>query len=38
VTDLAIVNARVWTGVAGQPEAQAVAIAGESLVAVGSDA
>ncbi len=36
--DLAIVNGRVWTGVPGAPEAQALAVAGDRLVAVGTDA
>ena len=35
---LAIVNARVWTGNPSQPWAQAVAVRGERLVAVGSTA
>jgi predicted amidohydrolase YtcJ len=33
---LAIVNARVWTGDSAQPWAEAVAVAGDRLVAVGS--
>jgi predicted amidohydrolase YtcJ len=36
--NLAIVNARVWTGDARRPWADAVAIAGERIVAVGSTA
>jgi predicted amidohydrolase YtcJ len=35
---LALVNARVWTGNPAQPEAEAVAIAGDRIVAVGSNA
>lgn len=35
---IAIVNARVWTGDAARPWADAVAIAGDSIVAVGSSA
>ena len=35
---LAIVNARVWTGDAARPWADAVAIAGDEIVAVGSSA
>lgn len=35
---LAIVNARVWTGDPRRPRAQAVAMAGERIAAVGSDA
>jgi hypothetical protein len=38
VADLVIVNARVWTGVAAQPEAEAVAIAGGRIAAVGTSA
>ncbi len=34
---LAIVNARVWTGDSAQPWAEAVAVAGDRLVAVGSN-
>jgi len=33
---LAIVNARVWTGVEGAAEAEAVAVAGERIAAVGT--
>ncbi|HTM31719.1 MAG TPA: amidohydrolase [Vicinamibacterales bacterium] len=33
---LAVVNARVWTGDPGRPEAQAVAIAGDRIAAVGT--
>lgn len=36
--DLAIVNARVWTGVSSHPEAEAVAIAGETIAFVGTTA
>src|SRR4051812_42570596 len=35
---LAIVNARVWTGDARRPWADAVAVAGDRIVAVGSSA
>jgi len=35
---LAFVNGRVWTGNPDQPEAEAVAIAGERIIAVGSSA
>ena len=35
---LALVNGRVWTGNASQPEAEAVAIAGDRIVAVGTTA
>ena len=35
---LAIVNARVWTGDAARPWADAVAVAGDEIVAVGSSA
>ncbi|MEO5579617.1 MAG: amidohydrolase [Gemmatimonadaceae bacterium] len=38
VPTLAIVNARVWTGNARQPWADAVAIAGDRIVVVGSSA
>ena len=34
---LAILNARVWTGNASQPWAQAVAVSGERILAVGTD-
>jgi predicted amidohydrolase YtcJ len=34
---LAFVNARVWTGNPAQPEAEAIAIAGDRIVAVGSN-
>ena len=37
-TTLAIVNGRVWTGDSAQPWAEAVAIAGDRIVAVGSTA
>ena len=33
---LALVNGRVWTGVPSQPSADAVAVAGDRIVAVGS--
>ena len=36
VPDLVIVNARVFTGVAAQPWAEAIAIAGDRIAAVGS--
>jgi hypothetical protein len=36
--DLAVVGARVWTGDPARPEAQAVAVRGERVVAVGTDA
>lgn len=35
---LAIVNARVWTGDASRPWADAIAVSGDSIVAVGSSA
>ncbi|MEW6322294.1 MAG: amidohydrolase family protein [Acidobacteriota bacterium] len=35
---LALVNGRVWTGAAAQPEAEAIAIAGDTIVAVGRSA
>ena len=35
---LALINARVWTGNPAQPEAEAIAIAGDRIVAVGSTA
>ena len=35
--DLMIAHARVWTGNPAQPEAQALAIIGERVVAVGRD-
>ena len=35
---MAIVNARVWTGDRNAPWAEAVAIAGDRIVAVGTDA
>ena len=38
VADLLIVNARVWTGVASQPEAEAVAIVGGRVAAIGTTA
>ncbi len=34
---LAVVNARVWTGNPAQPSAAAIAVAGERIIAVGSD-
>ena len=36
VADLLVVNARVWTGVASQPEAEAVAIVGGRVAAIGT--
>jgi predicted amidohydrolase YtcJ len=36
VITLALVNGRIWTGSAVQPSAEAIAIAGERIVAVGS--
>ncbi len=36
--DLVILNGNVWTGDPAQPKAQAVAILGDRIVAVGSDA
>src|SRR5512139_2417767 len=38
VADLLIVNARVWTGVASRPEAEALAVAGDRVVATGTSA
>ena len=38
VITLALVNGKVWTGNAAQPAAEAVAIAGDQIVAVGSSA
>lgn len=38
VITLALVNGRVWTGNVSQPEAEAVAIAGDRVVAVGTTA
>ena len=35
---LALVNGRIWTGNASQPDAEAVAIAGDRVVAVGTTA
>ena len=35
--DLAVINARVWTGDSGQPWAEAVAIRGDRIIAVGSN-
>ena len=35
---LALVNGRVWTGSASQPSAEAIAIAGDRIAAVGSSA
>jgi imidazolonepropionase-like amidohydrolase len=35
---IAVVNARVWTGDAGRPWAEAVAASGERILAVGSNA
>lgn len=37
VPELVVVNARVWTGVPQRPIAQAVAVSGERLAAVGTD-
>jgi predicted amidohydrolase YtcJ len=36
--DVAIVNGRVWTGGTAQPEAEALAVCGERIAAVGSSA
>ena len=36
--DLIVRNARIWTGEANQPRAQALAVRGERLIAVGTDA
>jgi predicted amidohydrolase YtcJ len=36
--DLVVVNARVWTGDTGRPEAEAIAVLGERIVAVGTSA
>jgi predicted amidohydrolase YtcJ len=36
--DLVVVSARIWTGDPARPEAQALAVRGERIVAVGSDA
>ncbi|MCH7814861.1 MAG: amidohydrolase, partial [Planctomycetes bacterium] len=36
--DLVIVNARVWTAVPAAPTAEAVAVSGHRIVAVGSEA
>src|SRR5262245_21797398 len=36
--DLVVLNARVWTGDARRPEAEAIAVVGERIVAVGSRA
>ena len=38
VADLLIVNARIWTGVPAQPQAEAVAIAGGRVAALGTTA
>jgi predicted amidohydrolase YtcJ len=38
VITLALVNGRVWTGNAAQPEAEAIAIAGDRIAAVGTTA
>jgi predicted amidohydrolase YtcJ len=38
VITLALVNGRIWTGNASQPDAEAVAIAGDRVVAVGTTA
>jgi predicted amidohydrolase YtcJ len=38
MTTLALVNGRVWTGNPSQPEAEAIAIAGDRIVLVGSTA
>jgi predicted amidohydrolase YtcJ len=35
---LALVNGRIWTGTRAQPEAEAIAIAGDRIVAVGTTA
>ncbi len=37
VVDLIVTNARVWTGVPARPAAEAVAVAGERILAVGAD-
>ena len=36
--DLIVRNARIWTGDPAQPRAQALAVRGERLIAVGTDA
>lgn len=36
--DLVVVSARIWTGDPAKPEAQALAVRGDRIVAVGSDA
>src|SRR5579862_1152466 len=36
--DLIVTNAKVWTGDAAHPQAQSVAVIGDRIVAVGSDA
>jgi hypothetical protein len=38
MADLLIVNARIWTGLAAQPEAEAVAVVGGRVAAVGTTA
>jgi predicted amidohydrolase YtcJ len=38
VADLLIVNARVWTGLAAQPEEEAVAVVGSRVAAIGTTA
>lgn len=38
VADLIITNAKIWTGDEAQPSAQAVAVFGERIIAVGSNA
>ncbi|MGH9498204.1 MAG: amidohydrolase [Terriglobales bacterium] len=38
VADLIITNANIWTGDEAQPRAQAVAVLGDRIIAVGSDA
>jgi len=38
VADLLILNARVWTGVPAQPEAEAVAVVGGRVAAIGTTA
>jgi hypothetical protein len=38
VITLALVNGRIWTGNASQPDAEAVAIAGDRIVSVGTTA
>jgi predicted amidohydrolase YtcJ len=38
MTDLALINAKVWTGDAAKPWAEAVAVRGEKILAVGTTA